>query len=169
MENNTRIGSWRDISTQYAQDDTAANSMFTLWINHGVKPDNASYFYIVSPGLSAESVAGYAQSPSVDMLNNTPELQAVCHHELGITGAAFCRPEKLVSEDMNIEVDKPCLVLVKHNGNAITVTISNPENRKATITVSLRQAEKAPVKVRFDLPEGMEAGRSVTKTARIKG
>ena len=166
LENDVRTGAWLDISTQYSPNDTVTDDVFTLQIDHGTKPDKAKYAYIVSPGLPAGSVAGYAQSPSVEILSNTPALQAVRHRDLSITGAAFYRPGRLAFGKTVVEVDKPCLLLLRESGNSTAVTVSNPVNTEMTVLVSMSLAGKKPVHIRFDLPGGMEGGRSVTKSIK---
>jgi chondroitin AC lyase len=163
LENDTRTGSWLDISTQYTPKDVVTDSVFTLTIDHGIKPDNATYAYIVAPGLSVGSAARYAQSPPVEILSNTPALQAVRHRDLSITGAAFYQPGRLAFGKTVVEVDKPCLLLLRESGNLTTVTASNPMNTETTVLVSMSLAGKKPEQIRFDLPGGMKGGKSVTK------
>jgi len=167
LENDVRTGSWGEISRQYPMDEIK-REVFTLWIDHGIRPENETYSYIVAPGLSAEAVADYAQSPPVETVVNTPELQAVRHRYFGIVGAAFYEPGRVAAGDMTVAVDTPCLVLAKADGDGCAVSVSNPENEKASVKVTIERSGKGRAEVLFDLPGGMEAGMSVTKNVEFR-
>ena len=48
LRNRAQTGSWYAINNQYEQ-DTLSRDIFNLWIDHGTKPNNAHYAYIVAP------------------------------------------------------------------------------------------------------------------------
>ncbi|MCD6307775.1 MAG: hypothetical protein J7M24_02125, partial [Candidatus Latescibacteria bacterium] len=167
LENGVRTGSWGEISRQYPMDEISRD-VFTLWIDHGIRPSDETYSYIVAPGLSAETVADYAQSPPVETVVNTKDLQAVRHRYHGIVGAAFYKPGRIAAGDMTVAVDKPCLVLAHAGDNGCVVSVSNPENEKASVKVTIECSGKGRAEVLFDLPGGMNAGMSVTKNVEFR-
>jgi chondroitin AC lyase len=48
--NETRTGSWRDINNG-GTTDVLKGEVFTLWLDHGVKPQGANYAYIIVPDI----------------------------------------------------------------------------------------------------------------------
>ena len=99
LENDVHTGSRRDISTQYSG-EKVSHEVFTLGIDHGARPNNNTYSYIVAPEVSMESVIKYTQSPPVKIVHNTPQLQAVSHRDLDVISAAFYKPGELSVDDM---------------------------------------------------------------------
>ena len=85
--------------------------VFKLWIDHGAKPKAAAYEYAVVPGVEAVVFQAWLARKSVEVLQNTPELQAVRHNESGVLGAAFYQPGRLNANPF-VAVDQPCLVLI---------------------------------------------------------
>ncbi|MHB9031156.1 MAG: polysaccharide lyase beta-sandwich domain-containing protein, partial [Candidatus Latescibacterota bacterium] len=96
---------------------------------------------------------------------NEPNLQAVRHRALGVTGIAFYTPGKLTAENgLTIEADQPCLLLVREEGRRLEISASNPENKGMRLTVRVGNgAGKTAESVIFDLPEREYAGASVTR------
>lgn len=100
LSKDRRTGSWWRINRNYAKTPVTGN-VFTLWLDHGIAPKNASYAYIVLP-------AGKTRSP-VEILVNEPSRQVVRHPQLGVTGFAFYEP----GSACGVSVDRPCLLLVR--------------------------------------------------------
>jgi len=71
------------------------------------------------------------------------------------------------------ESDTACLVLLREMPDKLVITVANPENKRATVCVEVRgksrgegvEAPDRPIRAHtaFELPGGMEAGRSVTR------
>lgn len=96
-----RSGNWKRVSS--AQDVPAEGDVLTLWLDHGVAPTSATYAYIVSPAERP--------TPTLRILANTPELQAVEDDE-GRFAAVFHAPGAC----RGITVDAPCVVLRTKRG-----------------------------------------------------
>lgn len=168
-----QTGSWWRISTQRS-DRQVRHPVFKLWIDHGTSPSDAGYAYVVAPGVSATEARRLAGSLPVTVLANDADLQAVRQGRLGVTGIAFYRPgETEFARGLSLGVDRACLVLVQKRGGRFTASVSNPRNRKlkVTLTVGLRlsgpkarQLKSGQTRLTFDLPGGMDAGKSVTQT-----
>ena len=173
----SQTGSWKLISTQ-SSDRSVSHRVFKLWVDHGRSPDSATYAYIVVPDRSRAEVAKHAARLPVDLVANEPEVQAVRHRRLGVTGIAFYQAgEQSISGDLSVGVDRPCLVLLRRRGRKLTASVSNPRNRKlkVTVTASLRlsgpkcrQLKSGVSRLTFDLPGGMDGGRSVSQAYTVE-
>jgi chondroitin AC lyase len=154
----TRTGSWSRIGTGSPEELT--RDVFDLRIEHGPGPDGAEYAYIVLPAVTAEEAQRYAQDPPVEILANTPALQACRHPGVGVTGLAFYEAGAAELEGLpRIEVDRPCLLLWRETDAGVTLSASDPSHGTGTLTVTVGDDSVLTV----DLPEGLEAGSGVTQ------
>jgi chondroitin AC lyase len=188
-------GSWWSINHQYSK-DTVSKDVFALWIDHGTAPKNARYAYVVAPDTSLEDApdalaaenrtrsdlphsgpkgASHKServrfSEGVIVIRNDAALQAVHHRGLDILGAAFYEAGELRTDDgLTCRVDPPCLVLLRFHDDALAVTVSNPENKAAKIAVTIEARKRLPRQtLTFDLPGGMNAGKSMTQSVPIQ-
>jgi len=174
LANDARQGSWSRINGRYSQ-DVISRDVFSLWIDHGRGPAGATYAYLVAPEVDPASLASYAAEPPVRILRNEPEVQAVWHEKLRIAGLAFYRAGRVsIHDDLAVAVDSPCLALLRELPDRLVISVSNPENQQATVAMEIPGALRgegveaiegpARSRVTFDLPGGMEGGKSVTRT-----
>lgn len=142
-------------------DSIYRSDVFSLWFEHGLKPKEASYEYIVMPGCSSDELTAYAQNIPVTVLSNTPRIQAVTHHQLQITGIVFHEAGSFsLNDDLIMEVSHPCLVMVNHAGNIVTVSDPSASVNEIIITMSNKAGKRKTELV--TLPESQFAGSSVT-------
>jgi len=176
LGNQVQRGSWSQINHQYPKDETA-REVFSLWIDHGTGPKNARYAYMVVPGIDRSSAGAYAARKPVRILRNAATLQAVWHEKLRIAAAALYEAGSVeIRRDLIVAVDTPCLVLLRESPDKLTISVSNPENKKATVRVDVSGRlrgegvqvldEEGRSRILVDLPDGMKAGSSVTRTLR---
>ncbi len=81
-----RTGEWSEINRQTGRPGRIRRRYLEIVLSHGVDPQNASYAYVLLPGLDALSLARYAGAPEVEILENRPQVQAVRQKALGLTG-----------------------------------------------------------------------------------
>ena len=87
--------------------------VFTLSLCHGVKPQDATYAYIVVPeAKDGAQLDNYAKGP-VAILSNTPSIQAVYQKNLGIWQMVFHEAGKYVDKNISVCVDKPCALMIR--------------------------------------------------------
>lgn len=174
LENEKRTGSWQEISA-YSSEGPAEHDVFTLWLDHESSPTNATYAYVVAPGMELSAVQN-GTTPDIEILANNPELQAAQHRVRGITGAAFYQPGTLeIESGWTISVDQPCLLLLRKSERQLTISLSNPRNEELRVVVEVSQSLSGDgvevtdgcSQVSFDLPDGMEAGQSQTRVLQV--
>ncbi|GAA0412508.1 polysaccharide lyase 8 family protein [Microbispora corallina] len=104
-------------------DGTVARSYTTLWIDHGVDPDAASYVYLLLPGASAGLTGARAADPGFVLLANTAHAQAVRVPALGLTAANFW----VAGTAGGLTASAPCAVLAREAGDGTAVlAVSDP-------------------------------------------
>lgn len=113
------------------------NSFLELWINHGKNPSGEKYAYVMLPGKTAEETKAYAQNPDIEILQNTPKLQAVRENNLGITQIVFWE----AGEYDGIKVNQPMMVMIRTKADGIKeISVSDPTQKlkSAQLTVEGR-------------------------------
>lgn len=178
-------GRWSDITNHSARalEEEVENHLFTIWLDHGTGPQNASYEYVVKPAIALAGVESFARNLPVKILVNTPAVQAVRHDGLNITQVAFYEPGTLeIAEGIYLTVEDPGLVMVKVSGKEIDkITVSDPtrELRTYRLSVTARfQGEGYNWKalwyksanystVDIELPVGDEAGMSAVLEGNV--
>lgn len=172
LEHDFQNSNWWRINHRYAKDEVS-REMFSAWIEHGSAFENASYAYAVVPGVERASLETYAAEPPLEIVNRAG-LQAVWHEGLEILGAAFYERGRLeIRPALTVAVDEPCLVLLRERPERLVVSVSNPKNKEATVSVDIGgrwggenvEAMESQGRSRgtFELPGGTDAGRSVTE------
>jgi chondroitin AC lyase len=176
--NQPEKGSWYRINHQSdSPRGEISMDVFKIWFNHGVKPENASYQYIVVPSTNAKEMEDQPDR-KIAILANTAEIQAVQHTGLNISEVVFYQAGQIrISGDLNIGIDSPGLVLVRTEGSKLkTVSVADPTRKLGRIHLSVTEKidkkglnfssswnnEKGISEITIDLPLTVYAGKSVT-------
>ena len=141
------------------KDTVYSHEVFSLWFDHGLKPMDESYQYIVVPGVNSKELARYAKKLPLTILSNTKNVQAVSHDDLKITGIVFHQAgEFAFGKDLVVAVDHPGLVLL----NKGMITVSDPTAALKEITITLNKGDGSIQTKRVKLPTEGFAGKSVS-------
>ncbi len=180
VSNQPEKGRWSDITDQKnISDELITEDVFMMYFNHGNRPGNASYQYIVVPGVSSQELTETAgKNRNIEILSNTSEIQAVKHKELGICQMAFYKSGEVeISGGLNVRLDSQGMVMLKVEENKIKeLTVSDPSRKLNRILVTISGIYNSageglmtfPDKTRnktllvVDLPQGVYSGKSVT-------
>ncbi len=134
-------GSWANIG---GSGGSYTDDYLKLWFNHGGKPSNATYSYVLLPNMNAASVSNYALNPDIVVLTNTSTLQAAQKPLLGVVAANFWTAGTR-SVDL-ITVNKPSSVITSENALGLAVGVSDPtQTNTGSITLTLNRAASALV------------------------
>lgn len=155
VSNKPQTGSW-------VGEDAVTRDAFTLYFDHGVKPEGAGYEYIVLPGAEPEEVAAYAARPAVGVLRNDASVQAVRHAGLERTMATFYEAGTLdLGDGRSLDVDQPAIVLLDESGAVPIVSVANPDKPSLVVNVQLHDGEKTD-RGTFALGSRATLGKTVT-------
>ncbi len=109
------------------------HSFLELWIDHGSRPVNGSYSYVMLPGMTSEETQGYSKRPDISIVKNTTSLHVVRENTLGITAMVFWKPGTYG----NITVDKPMILMVREKDGMYTLVASDPTQELTSGTVTI--------------------------------
>lgn len=179
IKNQEESGSWWRINKQASSPRTEVNiDVFSLWLDHGVQPKDASYQYIVVPATTVQKLERTDINKTLTILSNTPYLQAVRHNDLDICQIIFYKAGEIrLSDDLTLRSHTPGIVMIKNHGrdiNALSVADPNRELGKMHISISTKIKKKAETysaqwdrkkgvsDITIEMPTGVEAGKSIT-------
>lgn len=176
ISNQMEEGTWaaitdeKNISTELVRE-----KVFNIGFNHGIRPENASYAYMVIPKISEKKLA---ENPdrNIDILQNSSEIQAVRNNSLGITQVVFYKGSTIaLDNEQTISVDGPAILMLKIENKKITeMHMSDPTRTQNHLTVTMTgkyesngdfdsnyHPKKNQTRIRIPLPEGVYAGKSI--------
>ncbi|MGI2294965.1 polysaccharide lyase family 8 super-sandwich domain-containing protein [Paenibacillus sp. GXUN7292] len=128
----SRTGSWKDIDNNGSSDVLQRNYL-SIAFNHGKKPQDSSYAYVLLPNQDAAATETYAENPAVEVISNTADVQAVKHAGLNMTGFNFWNPGKLDS----VEVQQPASIMMKQVGDQLQIAVSDPTQTQSKLRVAI--------------------------------
>ncbi len=114
------------------------NSFMELWFSHGVDPEGGTYAYALLPNKTPDETAAYAADPDIEILSNTPELQAVRDKKAGLTGIVFWE----AGSYGDITVDKPMIVMMEEADGKIKISASDPTQKLSEANITVKRAMK---------------------------
>ncbi len=150
-----------------------------LWLDHGNRPDNAAYQYIVVPGVSEKELMETSRNNrKIEIISNTSDIQAVKSNKLGICQLAFYRVGEVeISNGSKFRMDSQGMAMLKMRGNRIEeLTISDPSRKLSRVMITVQDIYNVSgdnfiafpnnnqnnTLILINLPQGVYAGKSVT-------
>jgi chondroitin AC lyase len=139
-------GNWNKVFTnpKTPKADVTSN-VFTLWLDHGKAPKDASYACIIMPA---------GENTMATVVANSPGAQ-VAQIEPAVFGVVFWSSGKItLPGGLLVWVNRPCIILVDTEKH--TAWIADPTQKLAAIQLQVGELAQS-----IALPTGGEAGRSV--------
>jgi chondroitin AC lyase len=133
-----RTGSWNDHNkTQSAE--SLSKAVFTLWLDHGIKPLNGNYAYIVVPALYDHTLANSYSVSDIEIIENTDMMQAVYHKREDILAIVFYKAGTFSKANCSITANKSCALLIKNiSGKNAELTIADPAQSATDIALKVK-------------------------------
>ncbi len=178
-----RTGRWNDINKSSTAPPVTRNYL-ALWLDHGPNPQGATYAYTLLPAATPEATAAYATNPDVRILTNDATGQSVASTRLGLVAANFWAAGTVVDRGGGavgfVGTDAPASVLVRREGDTLSVAVSDPTQKGSRIRLEIgracagvreadpriRLALDAPVTI-LDVDVSGAAGRTLTATLTL--
>ncbi|HKK47363.1 MAG TPA: polysaccharide lyase beta-sandwich domain-containing protein, partial [Balneolaceae bacterium] len=168
-----QTGSWCNVYTDGTQ-KSISRDVFNLWIDHGSGPKSASYAYMIKPGIDQERFSELLKSPTVHILSNTTEVQAIQDEDAGLTQIVFYKEGNLRIDGNNeITVNTPCMIMVQRVTQGLKMTVAVPPELPNDVSITMMghyegkhcnyDNKKKETTIAFTLPDGIQAGKSVSR------
>ena len=180
LSNQVEQGRWSDITDQKnISEEIVSEEVFMLWFDHGKRPNNANYQYIVVPDVSEQELKKTSSNNrDIEIISNTSELQAVKSNKLGICQLAFYKAGEVeISNGFKFRMDSQGMAMLKIKGNRIEeLTVSDPSRKLSRMIITVPDIYNASggnfvafpnnnqnkTFIVVDLPQGVYTGKSVT-------
>lgn len=122
-------GNWAKINFNFSANEVSM-PVFNLTINHGKSPRDASYAYIVVPGVYRAADVKAAPK-EIKIERNDAEIQAVSNEKSGLLQIVFFKPGTFDNGKTKVKAIKPCVVQIKKmNGKVTDMQIADPKNQE---------------------------------------
>ncbi len=151
-------GAWKDINGNMSS-DRVMRDVFSLWIEHGMGPQDAHYAYAVVMGAEVEAMTELNVSPQFTIVQNTGEAQVVRWG--AATQAVFWKPGTVEVGSVQVSVNQGCVLMVGPTESGLALTVANPNQLSESIEIVVERGGEAETVV-VDYPKGGMAGSSVT-------
>lgn len=132
----TRSGRWADINGN-GSTTTRTRHYLTLTAQHGVDPTNGSYSYALLPNMDSAQTSAYADSPDIEIVENSIYVHAVREKTQRMTGYNFWTDSVRSSGD--VTSNKRASIMTREVlGDAFEIAVSDPtQENTGTITVEI--------------------------------
>jgi chondroitin AC lyase len=130
----------------------ATANILRLWVDHGQKPVNDTYGYVVFFGKEMPK-----DKLPFSVLRNDTLIQAISSVDSKITEVVFYQANNLLkTKNISLSASAPCVVLIETNVNEKIISVNDPCMNPALKQIELRLNDKT---ILVDLPEGELAGK----------
>jgi chondroitin AC lyase len=170
-------GSWSRIHVTSSSKEVQ-KKIFNLWVDHGSKPREASYAYMILPIESEKELNNFAINPPVRILKNTSRTQAIQFTNSKLTQMIFYQADTLKFENFTVSVNAACLLMFQQVHGLLKVTISVPPELPHNVDLFINGHYKGKdciynnqedhTKVTFTLPGSTFAGQSESRILQIE-
>jgi chondroitin AC lyase len=139
------VGSWSSIGDG---SEGVELPMFSAWLTgQGPPTINDSLVYVVVPAVTPAQFDPAATLAAIDVVTNTPHIQAVYHKRLRVLMAVFWSSTYRLTASKRgwrVSVDQPCVVLIrvidKPRLLLLEITVSDPTQLLAGVSVTIDRA-----------------------------
>jgi len=161
ISNSLKSGNWYQINNSQ-RDSTVKDSVFSVYVNHGIAPIDSSYAYIVVPRIGVNQLAVCVNNISVKVLNNNKVVQSVSHTEKKMTGAVFYAGGQIILDNgYIIKSYQPCAILVDLSGDSLVMHVSDPGQTSTRALFQIYYTAFQYEMIEVSLATGNNSGASV--------
>ncbi len=173
----TRGSWWRGNHEKRIPREELVKDVFGLWIDLGIRPDNASYSYVIIPAIGLDQMKDYGKNRSMKILVNTNTLQAVEDPKRQLILVVFYRAGRLQgSHGLELIAHSPGVFMLKGGkSNLQEIWAADPTRSLDRMSLSINSmyrtdtegVKSVPARqqgwsdISFALPTEQQAGRSV--------
>ena len=154
-------GNWYRIN-QFQSKNKVLGKVFKSWFSHGIKPQDASYAYVVVPHVGSATMKNY-HLDAIKIIENTKSIQAVMHTGLAVMQIVFYEAGDFSHDGITLKVDKPCIISINElGGSKPVIYIADPTQENSKIQFEIKTPKlKNTQKLVCDLPVGALAGSTI--------
>jgi len=144
IQNQQQSGRWRDIHS-LGSTATVQKDVFSLWIEHGNNPNNASYSYIVVPDKNLNDFEASVNNHGFVVVQNDVNVQAVRNDRVSKYAVVFYNAGTVnMGDGLSITSDKKAIVLLEKEGNGYKVSVADPTHLETSVRITINKKLSGP-------------------------
>ncbi|TDE01013.1 polysaccharide lyase 8 family protein, partial [Jiangella asiatica] len=121
----TRSGAFADLAEGYSS-VVHTNAFHTAWLDHGARPDGASFAYLLVPLATPDEVTARERDPGVKILRNDDAVQAVTASGSGFVSANFHDAAAIDAGPMSISGgQESCVSLMRRRDRRMEIAVAD--------------------------------------------
>lgn len=137
MSAGEQSGTWRKIAPFYNNKPARAD-IFTAWLDHGVKPEDAGYAYAVLPNYSKDDMVRFADHPLIQLIQNDERAQVIQSVDENFIAGAFYEPTVIkLAGGQKIHVQTPGLLVLEQKGDSLKITVADPTQKETVFKIQM--------------------------------
>jgi chondroitin AC lyase len=147
IKNSAATGSWWRINKQSdSPKEEVTLDVLKVWLDHGKRPSDASYQYIVVPATTVGKLEQQTSKNNIEILSNTPEIQAVKNKALDIFQVVFYKAGEVeIANGFKLVSDNPGIVMLKMDGKKVTkISVADPNRELNNYHLSISEKIENP-------------------------
>lgn len=165
-----QVGSWRHINSAESP-EPVSGEVFSLSVQHGIRPRRGTYQYIVAPAASEKTLEKIAETNSLIVIRNDTAIQAAFDTTSGVLGAVFYKAGTLTLPDSKkITVTGPVILILSRKGSNYQIAVADPTYSQRGVRVQFedpeergKEADNRVSEQDFIFPPGDLCGKPVQK------
>lgn len=136
-----------NIKVKFYENDSVR--FVSLYIDHGIDPENEKYAYILLPAATASTIDAY-DANDIEILRNDDKIQCAKERSSGLCGIIF----REAGEIEGLKADQAMIAMLKNDekGNILSLSVCDPTQKLAKISLSAGEE-------RFDIETDSAKGR----------
>ncbi len=138
ISNKATTGKWTTNNTTLISANYGGNvtkDIFKLWFNHGVKPTDGTYAYIIAGGKSLSEMETY-NANHLKIRVNSDTVQVVENSNTGLWGVVFYEAARFEAANFTIKVDHPCVLMLRDVDKLqVNVQVADPTQLEDSIVI----------------------------------
>lgn len=137
IKNEIQKGDWNKINTSQPTGEVS-EKVFSIWFDHGNKPVNEKYVYIIVPNKKNTKELKRYNTDNILICSNNDSIQAVYNKKLNILEMVFLKPSEFLFNDISIKSDHPAAIIIKKIGEKeMIMHIADPTQSEAKIELTV--------------------------------
>ncbi|MFT4223092.1 polysaccharide lyase 8 family protein [Dysgonomonas sp.] len=153
-------GSWKRINMGQ-KDIKEKKNVFSLWLDHGVRPKQETYAYIVVPDKHTPQEMNKYDVTNIKILSNNESVQVVKNMKLDMWQMVFFKPGSFSYEGTTITVDAPCAIILNKMSSGPIMHVADPGHKQSIINIEISGLSGKTNKIACDFANtGVYAGKS---------
>lgn len=153
----TQTGSWRNINIDGDKKELSGD-VFSIWFNHGKKPIDESYFYIVVPDKSLMNFHSFMAQNRCKVVENNADVQAIRNDAQQMYAIVFYTPGTIdMGNGMIVSSDKKVILYIEKKKGGYEISAADPLYCQESVHLKLNNTD-----ISLTFPTDAFAGSTVT-------